>query len=64
MSNISIDNLITIDQYMELYNVTRATVYNRIEAGKIEFIDLGGKRFIDKSTLTEKEKQHKKPKKS
>lgn len=61
MSN-SLDNLITIKQYMERFSVVRKTVYNRIDAGKIKIVEVAGRKLIDASKLTAEERQHKKPK--
>lgn len=48
---ISIQNLMTVDEFAKFKGVTIQTVYNWLKETKVKQVDFKGKKFIDKSTF-------------
>jgi len=53
---IEIENYCTVKQASELLNVTMATIYNYCTAAKINFVDVGSVKLIEKDSLIEMKK--------
>jgi len=48
---ISIQNLVSIDQYADLTKKSRRTIYNWIKEGKVDTIEFMGRQYLDKTKL-------------
>jgi excisionase family DNA binding protein len=52
-TKIITSNLMTVNDYAVLMDVTRQTVFNWVKDGRLKKVKFLGKEFIDKSTFKE-----------
>ena len=51
MKNLNVDKLLTVAQAANERGVTRAAIYHLVNQNKIKYVEIAGKKFINRDDL-------------